>query len=103
MDNDRFQELVLKQLTALAGQVNSLTGEIKEVHQSQVRMENELTDKVRALFDAREVTLDYFASIKNELVRLNEGQDQVKRLICHLDSKQEEQERELRLLRLEKN
>lgn len=130
MDNDKFQELVIKQLAALtesqeslthtvssmnvrmgalekgqdliAGHVNSLTVDVKETRQSQVRMENELTDKVRALFDAREVTLDYFASIKNDLARLAEGQDQVKRLICHLDTKQEEQERELRLIRLER-
>lgn len=39
----------------LARQVSTLTEDMQEVRQSQVRMENELTEKVRALFDAREV------------------------------------------------
>lgn len=86
----------------LAGQVVSLTGDVQEIRQSQVRMENELTDKVRALFDAREVSFDYFASIKSELVILAEGQETIKRTFYRLESKQEEQERELRLLRIER-
>ena len=110
MTEREMLELLLKgQMTMqesigqLHTRLDNLDTKVDKIDASQVRMESELTEKVRALFDAREVSLDYFASIKNELVRLVEGQDQIKRNLYRLDSKQDEQERELRLIRLEKN
>lgn len=84
MDNDKFQELVLEQLTAIAGQVSSLTGEIKEVRQSQVRMENELTEKVRALFDAREVQNDTNEQLMSALDRIEAKVDVLQLETAHL-------------------
>ena len=76
MDNEKFQELVLQQLRSLnegqknyteksntleqgqnllAKHVTELVSNVNKLSESQVRMENELTEKVRALFDAREV------------------------------------------------
>jgi ABC-type phosphate transport system auxiliary subunit len=61
MDNEKFQELVLKKfelLDTLAHDVSNLNSKVDKIDASQVRMENELTEKVRALFDAREVQND---------------------------------------------
>ena len=61
MDNEKFQELVLKKfelLDTLAHDVSNLNSKVDKIDASQVRMENELTEKVRALFDAREVHND---------------------------------------------
>lgn len=68
MDNDQFQELVLKQL-------NTLSRDAKELRQSQVRMETELTDKVRALFDVREVQNDVNDRIISALNRIENKLD----------------------------
>lgn len=54
----------------IAKQVNELSAETKAVGESQVRMENELTEKVRALFDAREVQNDVNEKIMNTLDRI---------------------------------
>lgn len=68
----------------------------------ETRIENEIVDKIRALFDDRSIHMDYFASIKNSLTKI---EDQVEFLgrqnIEHL-TKLQEHDRELRLLRLEK-
>lgn len=86
MDNDKFQELVLEQLGQLnnrlekvdsrlekvelgytgleqgqakvAKHVTQLGEDVKTIHNSQVRMENELTEKIRGLYDFREVQDD---------------------------------------------
>jgi len=54
----------------MARQVNELSEEVKEIRQSQVRMENELVEKVRALFDAREAQNDVNERIINALGRI---------------------------------
>ena len=46
---------------------SELSTELSNVSQSVTRMENELTDKVRALFDAREVQGDVNDQILNSL------------------------------------
>ncbi len=71
-------QTMMEQLIKLVGQNNGdinemrqeLTGvrqQLTELHQSQTRMENELTDKVRALFDAREVQSDVNDQILSSL------------------------------------
>lgn len=63
MTDKDFQEFMIKHMT-------ELSGEVKELRQSQVRMESELTEKVRALFDAREVQNDVNERIISALERL---------------------------------
>lgn len=86
----------------LVKQVIKLTGDAQEIRQSQVRMENELTDKIRALFDDRSVNQDYFRTIKNTLARIENNLQTQSFMIVDLKEKQEDQETELRLLRAEK-
>lgn len=58
------EKLLLKILDVL-----EIHGEkINEIHESQIRMESELTDKIHGLYDAREVQLD---SNKEIIERLN--------------------------------
>jgi len=54
----------------LARQVNTLTEDVQNIRQSQVRMENELTEKVRALFDTRQVQNDVNERIIYSLNRI---------------------------------
>ena len=58
MDNEKFQELVLQQFQQLNTRFDKLETKVDRIDASQVRMENELTEKVRSLFDAREVQND---------------------------------------------
>jgi len=71
------EEKILKALETMqqgqnmvAQQVNDLSVEVKAIEESQVRMENELTEKVRALYDAREVQNDVNERIINALGRI---------------------------------
>lgn len=71
------EEKILKALESMqqgqnmiAKQVNELSVEVKALGESQVRMENELTEKVRALYDAREVQNDVNERIINTLGRI---------------------------------
>lgn len=68
MTEQEFQSFVVKHLT-------ELSSEVKDLRQSQARMENELTDKVRALFDAREVQNDVNARIISALNRIDNKLD----------------------------
>ena len=88
MDNEKFQELVLKQLTALTEGQDSLTEKVtaltvgqesltekvdhieNRIDKLEIRMENAVIDKVRALFDAREVQNDINERIINALGRI---------------------------------
>lgn len=68
----------------------------------EIRMENEIIEKIRGLYDAREVSMDYFTNIKDALARLENKQESVFNVLVNLDIKQREYDRELRLLRIEK-
>ncbi len=68
----------------------------------ETRLDGEILEKIRALFDARQVSLDYYASIKNSLARIEEGLDYLRRRTAEHDLKFLEYDRELRLLRMEK-
>lgn len=54
----------------LARQITILTEDVQDIRQSQVRMENELTEKIRALFDAREVQNDANERVITTLTRI---------------------------------
>lgn len=83
----------------LARDQKKLTKEVKTIH---VTIENELTEKMRALFDDRSVNQDYFRTIKNTLARIEKEQNFQSSLLIDTRKKQEDQETELRLLRAEK-
>lgn len=68
----------------LARQVSTLTEDMQEVRQSQVRMENELTEKVRALFDAREVQNNVNERIISTLDRIEAKVDVLQLETAHL-------------------
>ena len=73
-----------------------------KVDKLEFRMENEIIDKIRALFDDRSINHDYFASIKDSLARIEDRVEFLARQnIEHLD-KLQKHDRELRLLRTEK-
>lgn len=78
MDNERFQELVLQQLKVLTeGQSNMENHLEKLEHKTdridsgllklETRIENEVIEKVRALFDARQVQEDKLGHISEKL------------------------------------
>lgn len=68
----------------LARQVSTLTEDVQEIRQSQVIMENELTEKVRALFDAREVQNDINERIVSALERIEAKVDVLQMETAHL-------------------
>lgn len=85
------EEKILKMLESMqqgqnmiAKQVNELSGEFIDIRQSQVRMENELTEKVRALFDAREVQNDVNERIMSTLDRIEAKVDVLQLETAHL-------------------
>ena len=100
MDNEKFQELVLQQLQGLAEGQQKLESKVDKL---ETRMENEVIDKIRALFDDRSMGQDYFASIKDSLTRIEDRVEFLGRRNIDTDSKLREHDRELRLLRVEKN
>ena len=77
MTEKDFQEFMIKHMT-------DLSGEVKELRQSQVRMETELTEKVRALFDAREVQNDVNERIISALERIEAKVDVLQLETAHL-------------------
>ena len=127
MDNEKFQDLVLQQLQALAEGQKQLTEGQKQLTDGQnqltrgqnqlserlnllergqtrleIRLENEVIEKIHALFDAIDVHLEYFASIKDNLARIEDRVGFLARQNVEHLTKLQEHERELRLLRLEK-
>ncbi|MFZ5753793.1 MAG: hypothetical protein ACOY3J_06090 [Bacillota bacterium] len=123
MDNEKFQELVLLQLAQLqksiqsiesntqkntqsidmvAQETMSLQNGLNEVKTSVVRIENELLDKVRVLFDANSLQMDYFESLKDGQARIEQQVSSISRRLLDYDYKIDTYERELRLIRAEK-
>jgi len=79
---------------------------LESVEKGQIRlesrMESEVTEKIRALFDSREVHMDYFVSIRDSQARIEEKLDILVDRAIDQDKKLDNHERELRLLRIEK-
>lgn len=106
MDNDKFQKLVLQQFEKVFEKLGSMENRLEAVERGQLRletrMENEVIEKIRALFDDRSINQDYFASIKDSLARVEDRVEFLARQnIEHLD-KLQKHDRELRLLRAER-
>lgn len=98
MNSEEFQILILEQLTTLnKGQadlnskintidlrLDSLKTKVDKIDASQVRMENELTEKVRALFDAREAQNDVNERTVFTLERIEAKVDVLQMETAHL-------------------
>lgn len=97
------QQSIQKEITEINSNINSLETSQQRIRQSQVRMEDELTEKIRALFDDRELNRDYFESLKDSQARIEENIENIFKILKYLDSRQSSQEQELRLLRAVKN
>ena len=102
MTDREILELLLKNQTVFNARLDDLGAKVDKINAGQVRMENEFTDKVKALFDDRSVNQDYFKSIKKALDRIENEMRIQSFMIVELKEKQEDQETELRLLRAEK-
>lgn len=78
-------------LELLLQKVTGMDERIVRVEQSQIRMESELTDKVRALYDAREVqngvNAKIFATLENLQQQINERFDNIDKKIEEVDAK----------------
>jgi chaperonin cofactor prefoldin len=68
----------------------------------EARIENEVIDKIRGLFDDRSMNQDYFASIKDSLARVEDRVEFLARQNIEHLNKLQKHDRELRLLRTEK-
>lgn len=110
---EKILNLILTELQSLKegqsrmeNRIGNLEVEVKEINASQLRLEtrieNEVVDKIRALFDDRQVHLDYFASICNSQAKVEEGIETLRRRTINHEIKIQDQERELRLLRTER-
>lgn len=101
MDNEKFQDLVLKKLDLLdtmqgditnlninlvkvETRLDNLASKVDKIDAGQVRMETELTEKVRALFDAREVQNDVNERIISALERIEAKVDVLQLETAHL-------------------
>ncbi|MEW6173066.1 MAG: hypothetical protein AB1510_08385 [Bacillota bacterium] len=73
-----------------------------QVTKMEVRIENEVIDKIRALFDARQVHLDYFESLRDAMTRVEDNIGFLMRREQNQEMRLEEHDREIRLLRLRK-
>lgn len=113
MENEKFQELVLEKLSILTTEVKEVKNTVANVktrlaavEQGQLRietrLENEVIEKIRALFDDRSTNQDYFANIKNSLTQIEENVEVLYQKSVDQEIKLVEHDRELRLLRIER-
>ena len=81
MTNEQFQELMINQLKIL-------TDEVKGIKATQVkietRIENEVIDKIRVLFDARDVQQDTNQHVINILGRIEAKIDVLQLETAHI-------------------
>jgi len=74
-----------------------------KIDKLEIKIESEVIEKIRALFDDRSVQMDYFTSIRDCLARVeNRVEFLARQNVEHL-TRLQEHDREIRLLRLEKS
>lgn len=103
---EKGQKSLQQDVQGLHQDVQGLQQVVQGLQQGQLRVEsrieNEVIEKIRALFDERSVQMDYFASIRNSLARIEDRVEFLARQnIEHLE-KMREHDREIRLLRSER-
>ncbi|MFA7148891.1 MAG: hypothetical protein WC109_08710 [Syntrophomonadaceae bacterium] len=84
MTDQEFQELVIKQLQTLTEGQQMLSEKVNIIDLNQIRMENELTEKIRGLYDSREVQNDVNERIISTLERLEAKIDVLQLETAHL-------------------
>lgn len=84
MTDKEFQELVIKQLQTLTEGQQMLNEKVNMIDTNQVGMENELTEKIRGLYDFREVQNDVNERIISTLERLEAKVDVLQLETAHL-------------------
>ncbi|MDD4563110.1 MAG: hypothetical protein PHW39_08555 [Syntrophomonadaceae bacterium] len=84
MTDQDFQELVIKQLQTLTEGQQTLSEKVNIIDLNQIRMENELTEKIRGLYDSREVQNDVNERIISTLERLEAKIDVLQLETAHL-------------------
>ncbi|MDD3899409.1 MAG: hypothetical protein PHE82_10770 [Syntrophomonadaceae bacterium] len=84
MTDQEFQELVIKQLQTLTEGQQTLSEKVNIIDLNQIRMENELTEKIRGLYDSREVQNDVNERIISTLERLEAKIDVLQLETAHL-------------------
>ncbi|MDQ0285471.1 chromosome segregation ATPase [Desulfofundulus luciae] len=95
---EQGQQELAKRVGGLEQGQQELAGRMERM---ETRIENEIIDKIRALFDARAVHMDYFVSIRNSLAKIEDRVEYIARRQIETSVKLEEHDREIRLLRLE--
>lgn len=75
--NRKFQENTVEFQKTVIDQLVRLTQEVAEVRQSQVRIENEHGEKIKALFDAQEVVLDKMERFNESQARIEDKLDRL--------------------------
>ncbi|MBE3587403.1 MAG: hypothetical protein IMW93_02400 [Thermoanaerobacteraceae bacterium] len=68
----------------------------------EMRLETDVIERVRVLFDAHSVHMDYFQSIRDSQARIEEGVEVLRRRSVEHEFRFKDYERELRLLRAER-
>ncbi len=84
MTDKEFQELVIQQLKALNEGQKRLNEKVNIIDANQVRMENDLTEKFRGLYDFREVQNDINERVISTLERLEAKIDVLQLETAHL-------------------
>jgi len=93
------QQVIIKVLQQHSVQLEDLQ---KGQTRLETRVENEVIDKIRDLFDDRSMNQDYFASMKGSLARIEDRAEFLARQNIEHLNKLQNHDRELRLLRTEK-
>jgi len=74
LENEEFQKIVLEQLRRLSDGQERLEARLKGVEDGQLkleaRIENEVIEKIQALFDDREVQNDRFENLEKRMEHL---------------------------------
>lgn len=68
MDNKKFQELVLQQLNMLTTDIKGIKSTVSKL---EVDIENKVIEKIRALFDDREVQNERLDRIEDKLDKIS--------------------------------
>lgn len=102
MENEKFQNLMLEHMAMLTQNITELKQdnieiiqELNQVKESLIRIENDHGAKINALFDAREVQLDFNRRREEFNLRIEKKVDLIKEKVDTLD-----QEFEIKLRRV---
>lgn len=91
MENDKFQELVIQQLEKMNSRMDKIDtrfdgieAKVDKIDASQVRMETDLTEKVRGLYDAWVVQNEFNEKVIQTLDRIEAKVDVLQLETAHL-------------------